>query len=116
MVNPHRPPFGQARPGSGRLPANADEAEVLALQAFGWISGQDAILETFLAASGAAAQQIRERLSDPGLRGELLVAVLDFLMLEDGWIMDFCAAAGYAPQAAGQARALLPGGQAPEWT
>jgi hypothetical protein len=66
----------------------------------------------FLGASGLSAAELRSRAGDP----ELLGAVLDYLLGEDAWVMEFAAETDHPPQAVAAARAALPGGDAPHWT
>ncbi len=89
-----------------------DLAETLALQALGWLLGQDELLPGFLSASGAAPGDLGRLAREP----EFLAAVLDFLLQEDGMVMAFCDAAGLRYEAPMQARVLLPGGPGPHWT
>lgn len=87
-------------------------AETLALQALGWIIGQDALVPQFLSATGAAPQDLAAQAGDP----VFLAAVLDFLLTEDALVMGFCDAAGLAYDRPLRARHLLPGGPGPHWT
>lgn len=86
--------------------------EIIALQALGWIAGQEDTLAAFMAASGLGPSDLRARAADP----EFLASVLDFLLTEDAWVMGFCDAAGLDYGTPGQARAGLPGGEAVHWT
>jgi len=90
----------------------AVQADVVALQALGWLAGQEDILGTFMGASGLAPSDLRTRAAEP----EFLASVLDFLLMDDAWIVAFCDAAGLPYTAPAQARAGLPGGQAMHWT
>lgn len=87
-------------------------AETMALQALGWLAGQEGLLDSFLAASGESPAGLRARVGDPVFLG----SVLDFLMAEDPWIIGFCDAEGLAYDAPRRARAALPGGEVPHWT
>lgn len=87
-------------------------AETLALQALAWIAGNDEMRPLFLGASGASAADLAKGATDPAF----LAAVLDFLLLDDAWIVAFCDAAGLRYDAPMQARAALPGGEAANWT
>lgn len=93
-------------------PLPATQAEVLALQALGWIAGQDDLLAGLLGASGATLDDLRARAGDPAF----LAAVLDFVLLEDASVLAFAAHAGVAPDRVLRARAGLPGGDLPHWT
>lgn len=89
-----------------------EAAETLALRALGWLTGQKDLLGMFMGSTGSSPQDLRNRPGDP----EFLGSVLDFLMMNDQWIMAFCddeAIAYGDPMAARQA---LPGGAQINWT
>lgn len=90
----------------------AQAAEVLAIQALGWIAADDELSGAFLGASGAAADELRERAADP----EFLGFVLDFLLADEDALLAFCEATETPPDAPMRARAALPGGDLPNWT
>lgn len=89
-----------------------DVAQVLAIQALGWIAADDEIFPVFLTATGASMGELRARASDP----EFLAAVLDFLLQDDRWVVAFCDAEGHPYTAPQSARAALPGGAVTNWT
>lgn len=94
------------------MPISADAAETLALNALAWLVGEDELLSTFLNASGASRDDLGVRAADP----QFLAAILDFLMLDDAWIMAFCDASGTAYDLPMQARAVLDHGAHMHWT
>ena len=89
-----------------------DDAETFALRALTWLAGNDELMPVFLGSTGASADDLRMRASDP----EFLGSVLDFLMMDDAWIVAFCDAEGLDYQSPGMARAALPGGGSVHWT
>lgn len=89
-----------------------DEAQTIALQALAWIAGNDDLFPAFLAATGASFDALRTRAADP----LFLAAVLDFLLQEDPWVLDFCQAMALPPASLQSARTALPGGELPHWT
>lgn len=91
---------------------NRENAEVLALQALGWLASDDEIFSGFLHFSGASPDQLAAAAAQP----EFLGSVLDFLLLEDQWIMGFCRVQGLPFDAPMRARAALPGGEMTSWT
>jgi Protein of unknown function (DUF3572) len=91
---------------------NQEAAQVLALQALGWIASEDEVFPAFMAASGAAIGDLRARAADP----DFLAAVLDFLLMDDQWVVAFCDAQGHPYTAPQAARAALPGGAEMNWT
>ncbi|WP_333815328.1 DUF3572 domain-containing protein [Tabrizicola sp.] len=89
-----------------------EAAQVLALQALGWIAAEDELFPLFLGATGANLGDLRARAADP----DFLAAVLDFLLQDDRWVVAFCDAQGQAYTAPQAARAALPGGAVVDWT
>ncbi|MCE8441586.1 DUF3572 domain-containing protein [Rhodovulum sulfidophilum] len=89
-----------------------DFAETVALEALAWLVGDEELLPVFLGATGASAGDLRDRASEP----EFLASVLDFLLLDDAWVLRFCASCGRPGEAVMAARASLPGGADPHWT
>lgn len=89
-----------------------EKAEVLALRALAWLADDSDLCGIFLGAGGLEARDLRARAGDP----ELLASVLDFLLMEDRWVIAFCDAAGYGYDDLRAARAALPGGEQVHWT
>lgn len=93
-------------------PAGPEFAETLALNALAWLVGNDELLPVFLGATGTLAGDLRDRAAEP----DFLVSMLDFLLMDDAWIVAFCDAAGYAYTDPLAARQALPGGAERHWT
>lgn len=89
-----------------------ERAEFVALSALGWIAAQEDLLPVFMGATGAGMDDLRQRASEP----EFLASVLDFLLMDDAWIVGFCDAAGLAYDDPAAARQALPGGAQVNWT
>jgi len=89
-----------------------DAAEAIALRCLAWLAGNDDLLPVFLGATGASAPDLRERAQEP----EFLGSVLDFVLMDDAWVMAFCNAEGLDCTAPMTARAALPGGAQMHWT
>jgi len=87
-------------------------AETVALQTLAWLAETDDMLAVFLRSSGLDAADLGGLLNDP----EFLAAVLDFVLMDEKWVLAASAAAGLAPLALLEARRDLPGGELPEWT
>lgn len=77
-----------------------------------WLAGNSELLPVFLGASGASVDDIRAQHSDPAFLG----SVLDFIVMDDAWVMAFCDAQNLPYDAPMRARAALPGGEAVHWT
>lgn len=90
----------------------SDAAEMMAVQALGWIAGSDDLMGVFMGASGLSVDDVRSRATEP----EFLASVLDFLMMDDAWVVGFCDAHQHGYDAPMRARAALPGGDLPNWT
>ena len=63
-------------------------------------------------ASGASEADLRAGAEDP----EFLGSVLDFLLMDEAWVLAFCADTGLDTSAPMAARAALPGGAQIHWT
>lgn len=89
-----------------------EAAETLALTGLGWLVGNDELLPVFLGSTGSTEADLRTGAGD----SDFLASVLDFLMLNDTWIIAFCDASGLDYGDPARARAALPGGEAMHWT
>lgn len=87
-------------------------AETVALQALGWIAGDERLGPLFLSSSGLDPADLRARAGEP----EVLVAVLQFLTQDDGWVRSFCDATDYRYEDPLRALHALPGGAPVHWT
>ncbi len=89
-----------------------DFAETLALDALAWLVSNEDLCPVFLGSTGLAEGDLVAQADDP----DLLAAVLDFLLMDDAWVMAFCDARGLAYGRVTEARAALPGGEQVHWT
>ena len=87
-------------------------AEVIGLKALSWLAGHDDLLPVFLGSTGAAEEDFRERIEDV----EFLGSILEFIVMDDAWIAEFCAAENLPMDVPYQARMALPGGASVHWT
>lgn len=87
-------------------------AELIAVRALAWLAESDDLLPMFLSATGCDAQDLRSQSGDPAF----LTSVLDFLAMDDAWIIAFCTAADLGFDVPMQARQALPGGREVHWT
>ncbi|KAJ55324.1 hypothetical protein ACMU_11545 [Actibacterium mucosum KCTC 23349] len=88
------------------------QAETFALQALSWLVANDELLPVFLGASGLSSDDLRARAGE----AEFLVSVLDFLSMDDAWVIALCADLGHPNTAVQEARFALPGGEQVHWT
>lgn len=89
-----------------------NNAETIAIQALGWLAANDELWPVFLGATGAAAEDAASRATDPAF----LASVLEFLTMDDNWVMAFCDSAGLPYEMPLKARYALPGAEKVEWT
>ena len=89
-----------------------EAAEIVAIQALTWLAADDEMLQSFLGATGAGVDDLRDRAQDVAFLG----AILDFLLINDDWVIGFCDANGLPYSAPMSARQCLPGGEAINWT
>lgn len=87
-------------------------AESLALQVFAWLAEDNARIGAFLGWSGESPASLRDRLQDTSF----LLAVIEFLMLDEAMLMEACQSLEISPEIPMQARAALPGGADMHWT
>ena len=90
---------------------NKDAAEKLALEALAWLAASDDLFGVFLGSTGANVSEVQSRAAEP----DFLVSVLDFLVLDDQWIVGFCDHTGYAYDKPEHARQMLNGGGDLNW-
>ena len=83
----------------------AISAETIALQALAFIAGDDDILDAFMASSGCSLEELKGSAGDPAFLG----GILDFLLQDDGNVLEFCRSAGLEPSDLFRARHALPG-------
>lgn len=89
-----------------------ERAEQIALSALIWLASQEDILPLFLGASGANAEDIRGQAENPAF----LASVLEFLTMDDNWVIAFCDANKVKYEEPLMARYALPGAEMVHWT
>ncbi|SFR34160.1 Protein of unknown function [Yoonia tamlensis] len=89
-----------------------EQAQVIALQALAWLVGNDELCTVFLGATGGSVDDLRARAGDPAF----LAAVLEFLTMDDAWVVEFCDSVDLAYDKPLRARYALPGAEAVHWT
>ncbi len=63
-----------------------DRAETIALNALAFLAGRPEDMERFLANAGIGIDELRTRAADP----DMLRAVTEFLLADDGLVTGFC--------------------------
>lgn len=89
-----------------------ESAEVLGLRVLGWMASNDDLLPVFQGATGASEADIRAGVADQAFLG----ALMDFIMMDDAWVIQCCDSLGLAYDSLFQARQALPGGEQVHWT
>ncbi|UWR27426.1 DUF3572 domain-containing protein [Sulfitobacter sp. S223] len=89
-----------------------NSAETIALQSLAWLVANEELLPVFLGASGVSEGDMRAAAQDP----EFLGSVLDFILMDDAWVIECCDAQTLAYEQLAQARQSLPGGEQIHWT
>lgn len=89
-----------------------DFAETQALSLLAWLAGQEEILPLFMGATGVGEDDLRARAGEP----EFLASVMDFLLMDDAWVLQGAEATDIPAQDFAMIRAGLPGGDLPNWT
>ena len=89
-----------------------DAVDQVALKAIVWLAGNDELLPVFMGATGADEAAFRTGLANP----EFQASVLDFLLMDDAWVIAFCDSEAMPYDRLMQARGALPGGAQVHWT
>ena len=90
----------------------SQEAEIYALKVTNWLLSNQDILGVFMSSTGVSEATIRSNFHD----GVFLIAILDFVLLDDNWVIAACDAMQLEPDVMNSARLLLPGGERVNWT
>ena len=90
----------------------SQDAEIYALKVTNWLISNQDLLSVFMSSTGVSEATIRNNFHDR----VFLVAVLDFVLLDDNWVIAACDAMQLEPEAMQTARLLLPGGERVNWT
>jgi hypothetical protein len=86
-------------------PAAREAAEMLAIQALGFIAGEPERLEAFLAATGLTLDRLRESATEP----DFLAGVLEHMLADESLLLAFAESAAIDPAAVARARNALGG-------
>jgi len=89
-----------------------EEAETYALKATNWLVSNQELLDLFMGSTGVSENTIKSDIQNT----VFLVAVLDFLLLDDKWVIEACDAMELQPELMQTARLTLPGGDQVNWT
>ncbi len=95
-----------------KMVMNQDAAETLALKALSWLVGNDDLLPVFLGASGASVEDLKSQAAT----AEFQASVLEFLTMDDAWVMAFCDTVSQPYEAPMMAAQVLAGESRRHWT
>ena len=90
----------------------SQEAEIYAIKVTNWLISNQDLLDVFMSSTGVNEATIKSDFHD----GVFLAAVLDFLLLDDNWVIAACDAMQLEPDAMLTARLVLPVGERVNWT
>jgi hypothetical protein len=85
------------------LHKSREAAEMLAIQALGFIAEDAGRLDGFLSASGLTIEGVRAAAQDP----DFLAGVLDHMLADENLLVDFATRAGIDPSGVAKARRAL---------
>ena len=86
-------------------PAAREAAEMLAIQALGFIAAEPERLDAFLAATGLTLERLRESATEP----DFLAGVLEHMLADERLLLAFAESAAIDPAAVARARNALGG-------
>ncbi|SHJ71515.1 Protein of unknown function [Shimia gijangensis] len=89
-----------------------DVAETLALKALAWLVTNDELLPVFLGSTGASVGDLKTQAAT----SDFQVSVLEFLTMDDAWVMAFCDSVSQAYEAPMEAAQVLAGQSRRHWT
>ncbi len=87
-------------------------AETHALTLLAWLAGDEELVPLFMGATGSSEADMRARAGEP----EFLASLMDFLLMDDQWVLKGAEATGIRAEDFAMIRAGLPGGALPNWT
>lgn len=87
------------------LRMNPDDAQTLALKALGFVATSEGVLDRLMELSGLDLGTLRAKAGEP----EILASLLDFLLADEGLLVDFCHEESIDPKEVHMARHVLGG-------
>ncbi len=87
-------------------------AEARALTLLAWLAANDELLPVFMGATGVGEDDLRNRAGE----ADFLASVVDFLLMDDRWVLEAAEDTDIPANDFAQIRAVLPGGNLPNWT
>ena len=87
-------------------------AETRALEVFTWVLSEDDLIQVFMRATGASQNDLRSNT----LSHEFLISILDFVLMDDRWVISCSKFLNIDPSLIQLIRMSLDGGQEVNWT
>ena len=89
-----------------------ERAEAVALKALEFLVSDEELLSVFMGSTGASVEDLRSGAADAAFLG----SVLDFILMNDQWVVKLCDQHGLEYSEVFPARQALPGGEQVNWT
>ena len=87
-------------------------AETRALEVLTWVLSEDDLIQVFMGATGASQNDLRSNT----LSHEFLLSILDFVLMDDRWVISCSKFLNIDPSQIQLIRMSLDGGQDMTWT
>ena len=87
-------------------------AETRALEVLNWVLSEDDLIQVFMGATGASQNDLRSNT----LSHEFLLSILDFVLMDDRWVISCSKFLNIDPSQIQLIRMSLDGGQEVTWT
>ncbi len=87
-------------------------AETRALEVLTWVLSKDDLIQVFMGATGASQNDLRSNT----LSHEFLLSILDFVLMDDRWVISCSKFLNIDPSQIQLIRMSLDGGQEVTWT
>ena len=87
-------------------------AETRALEVLTWVLSDDDLIQVFMSATGASQSDLRSNT----LSHEFLISILDFVLMDDRWVISCGKFLNIDPSQIQLIRMSLDGGQEVNWT
>ena len=87
-------------------------AETRALEVLTWVLSEDDLIQVFMGATGASQNDLRSNT----LSHEFLLSILDFVLMDDRWVISCSKFLNIDPSQIQLIRVSMDGGQEVTWT
>ena len=91
---------------------NKEIAETRALEVLTWVLSEDDLIQVFMGTTGASQDDLRSNT----LNHEFLISILDFVLMDDKWVISCSKFLNIDPSQIQLIRMSLDGGQEVNWT